>query len=98
MAEFYDSYLGYHDKGYSPQVISPDRVGGIRTSSQYSRSMRISSSRTNSRAFVRGRNNYDEEGYGGEGDDDGPLELSMIRVKVVFLYILVNNFFKTLFC
>ena len=43
---------------------------------------RMNSSRSNPRAFVRGRSNYDEEGYGSEEYDDGPLELAMIRVKV----------------
>lgn len=84
MAEFYDDYLGSYDRGYSPPVISPDRASSTRSpASQYSRSMRrMNSSRSNTRAFVRGRNNYDEEGYGSEEYDDGPLELAMIRVKL----------------
>ena len=80
MAEFYDDYLGSYDQGSSAPLISPDRAG---TRPQYSRSMRrMNSTRTNPRAFVRGRNNYEEEGYGSEEYDDGPLELAMIRVKV----------------
>ena len=47
------------------------------------RSMRRkNSNRTNLRTFARARNNYEEEGYGSEEYDDGPLELTMIRVKV----------------
>jgi len=81
MAEFYDDYLGSYDQ-ISP-VISPDRAGSLSSFSQYSRSMRRkNSSRTNPRSFVRGRNSYDEEGYGSEEYDDGPLELAMIRVKL----------------
>jgi hypothetical protein len=55
---------------------------------------RMNSSRSNPRAFVRGRNNYDEEGYGSEEYDDGPLELAMIRVKVcsIPLYFGEQNF------
>jgi len=80
MAEFYDDYLGSYDQGSSAPVISPDRAV---TRPQYSRSMRrMNSVRTNPRAIVRGRNNYEEEGYGSEEYDDGPLELAMIRVKL----------------
>jgi neutrophil factor 2 len=43
---------------------------------------RKNSNNTNPRAFARARNNYEEEGYGSEEYDDGPLELAMIRVKV----------------
>jgi neutrophil cytosolic factor 2 len=84
MAEFYDDYLGSYDQGYSPPVTSPDRASSTRSpASQYSRSMkRMNSSRSNPRAFVRGRNNYDEEGYGSEEYDEGPFELAMIRVKL----------------
>lgn len=84
MAEFYDDYLGSYDQGYSSPVMSPDRASSTRSpASQYSRSMRrMNSSRSNPRTFVRGRSNYDEEGYGSEEYDDGPLELAMIRVKV----------------
>jgi neutrophil cytosolic factor 2 len=47
------------------------------------RSMRRkNSSRANPRAYTRALNNYEEEGYGSEEYDDGPLELTMIRVKV----------------
>lgn len=83
MAEFYDDYLDTYD---SVPVPSPDRPAWPQSNhgtqhSQNGRSMgRKTSSRTN-RAFVRGRNNY-EEGYGSEEYDDGPLELTMIRVKV----------------
>ena len=77
MAEFYDDYLGSYDQGYSP-VLSPDRTG-----MRSGRSVRrMNSTRTNARTFVRGRNNYEEEGYGSDEYDDGPLELAMIRVKV----------------
>ena len=84
MAEFYDDYLGSYDQGYSSPVVSPDRASSARSPvSQHSRSMRrMNSSRSNPRLFVRGRTNYDEEGYGSEEYDDGPLELVMIRVKV----------------
>ena len=43
---------------------------------------RMNSTRSNPRAFVRGRNNIEEEGYVSEEYDDGPFELAMIRVKV----------------
>ena len=47
------------------------------------RSMRRkNSTRTNPRASPRTRNNYEEEGYGSGEYDDGPFELTMIRVKV----------------
>jgi neutrophil factor 2 len=84
MAEFYDDYLGSYDRGYSTPVVSPVRAGSLRShGSQYSRSVRrVNSTRNNPRAFVRGRNNYEEEGYGSEEYDDGPIELAMIRVKV----------------
>jgi len=85
MAEFYDDYLGSYEQGNSPPVISPDRTRSPTSLFSYSsRSMsmrRMNSSRT-PRAFVRGRNNYEEEGYGSEEYDDGPLELAMIRVKL----------------
>ena len=82
MTEFYEDYLGSYDQGYSTPVTSPDRTG-TRSHTPHSRSMRrMGSIRTNARAFVRGRNNYEEEGYGSEEYDDGPLELAMIRVKV----------------
>jgi hypothetical protein len=95
MAEFYNDYLGSYDQGNSVPITSPDRAGawsqsnpGSRSSpnSQYShngRSVRRKNSyRTNPRAFSRARNNYEEEGYGSEEYDDGPLELTMIRVKL----------------
>jgi len=82
MAEFYDDYLGSYDQGNSPPVISPDRARSP-TYSYSSRSMRrMNSTRTNPRAFVRGRNNFEEEGYLSEEYDDGPFELAMIRVKL----------------
>ena len=84
MTEFYDDYLGSYDQGNSPAVISPDRARSP-TYSYNSRSMsmrRMNSTRSNPRAFVRGRNNIEEEGYVSEEYDDGPFELAMIRVKV----------------
>lgn len=101
MAEFYDDYLGSYDQGYSTPVTSPERSGSIRSHApQYSRSMRrMNSTRTNPRAFVRGRNNYEEEGYGSEEYDDGPLELVMIRVKVSSIsFIFWRNKISTIFC
>jgi neutrophil factor 2 len=98
MAEFYDDYLGSYDQGNSVPVISPQRAGTWSKSnlasrfdsrsapnSVYShngRPTRKNSSRASPRAYTRPRNNYEEEGYGSEEYDDGPLELTMIRVKV----------------
>ena len=97
MAEFYDDYLGSYEQGPSVPVTSPDRAGAWSQSNPASRSRSVpnsvysnngrpmrrkNSNRTNPRAFARARNNYEEEGYGSEEYDDGPLELTMIRVKV----------------
>ena len=62
------------------------------------RSMRRkNSSRANPRAYTRARNNYEEEGYGSEEYDDGPPELTMIRVKVCNISFIHfgEHFFKT---
>ena len=102
MAEFYDDYLGSYDQGNSVPVISPDRAGARSQSNPASsrsapnsfyshngRSMRRKNShRTNLRAFARARNNFEEEGYGSEEYDDGPLELTMIRVKVCSIFLI----------
>jgi len=95
MAEFYNDYLGSYDQGNSVPITSPDRTGAWSQSNPGSRSSpnslyshngrsvrRKNSYRTNPRAFSRARNNYEEEGYGSEEYDDGPLELTMIRVKL----------------
>ena len=94
MAEFYDAYLGSYDQGNSIPVISPDRPGarsqlnsaflsGSHSSpSLYSPNGRSMRRKNSTRAFARTRNNYEEEGYGSGEYDDGPFELTMIRVKV----------------
>lgn len=59
-------------------------------SSYSGRSMRTNSKRSNPRSFARARSNYEEEeeeGYGSGEYDDGPIELSLIRVKVCSLFI-----------
>jgi neutrophil factor 2 len=98
MAEFYDDYLSSYDQGNSVPVVSPNRAGAwsqlnlasqsgshSAPNSMYSQNdrsiRRKNSNRSNRRAFARTRND-DEEGYGSGGYDDGPLELTMIRVKV----------------
>lgn len=100
MPEFYDDY-----QGNSP-VISPDRVGtrmrsGSRSvpnsyASSSSGRTRHNSKRSIPRVFVRTRSNYEEEeeGYGSGEYDDGPIELSMIRVKVCSLSFIFGEYFS----
>jgi len=92
MLEYYDDYVDPYNRRNSP---SSDRVGAWRLnlshgprnvpSSSYSgRPMRNNSKRGNPHAFVRARGNYEEEeeGYGSGEYDDGPTELTLIRVKL----------------
>ena len=100
---FYDDYVDSYNRRNSP---SSDRVGAWRLnlshgprnvpSSSYSgRSMRNNSKRGNPHAFIRARGNYEEEeeGYGSGEYDDGPTELTLIRVKVCSLCFIFGEYF-----
>lgn len=56
---------------------------------------RKSTKRSNFRAFSRAQTTYEEEeeGYGSGEYDDGPIELSLIRVKVCSISFIFSEYF-----
>lgn len=104
LLELYDDYLDSSVSAMSPGAwtrSTPSRsVSRSVSNSQYSSSsyngkpMRKSSKRSNPRAFGRARSNEEEEeGYGSGEYDDGPIELSLIRIKVCSLPFIFGEIF-----
>ena len=107
MTEIYDGYLDSYHSVPVPPVSSPSRMRARSNPASRSGSSnsgyaqigglmrRKSSRRANPRTYSRAQSTYEEEeeGYGSGEYDDGPIELSLIRVKVCSLIFIFGEFF-----